>query len=241
MINLRKKILFLVIIFAFFIVGCKEKKENNIDVVKNNDVYSILKENNIDVSNSDIDDLNKTCYSIEELEKYFGKYSSMEQSVYNLKKEEYKYLTIENVKKIFPFSFIRENDNVFYSLYEVKEGGMYYIFWGIDSDDKLFVINSIYIKQLKKLEDFKKIIVGKSTFEDIINISSACEIVLNLSSHISSYCLLKDNTVLQVDYDYKKLQTANRLSYVVKSWEKKFFDEKLPTNLTKIYSSDLPK
>lgn len=128
MINLRKKILFLVIIFAFFIVGCKEKKGKNIDVVKNNDVYSILKENNIDVSNSDIDDLNKTCYSIEELEKYFGKYSSMEQSVYNLKKEEYKYLTIGNVKKVFPFSFIRENDNIFYSLYEVKEGGMYYIF-----------------------------------------------------------------------------------------------------------------
>ena len=241
MINVVKKILFLVIILAFFIVGCKEKKENNIDNVKNDDVYSILKENNIDISNIDIDDLNKTSYSIEELEKYFGKYSSMEQSVYNLQKEEYKHLTIENVKKDFPFSFIRENNNVFYSLYEVKEGGMYYIFWGIDSDDKLFVINSIYIKQLKDLEDFKKIVAGKTTFEDIINVSSACEILLNLSSHIPSYCLLSDNTILQINYDYKELQTTNRLNYIVKSWEIKSFDEKIPTNLTKIYSGDLPK
>lgn len=178
-----------------------EKKDNVngfIDILKNKYDMNINNSKNIESI--------KNKYSLEDLRNFFGVFSQQEIVFLNINAQTN--YTIKEVNKAFPIEIIRNNNDSLYSIYKVAEGGLYFVFYSIsypqnDIDDKkITVSNTLYINSLKKLDDFKEITIDKSDYSDILNISSATELILILSSNISSYTLLENGNLLKVTYKF---------------------------------------
>lgn len=200
-----KKIILIIIISIIatiiLVLNHIERKDNVnefIDILKNKYDMNINNSKNIESI--------KNKYSLEDLRNFFGVFSQQEIVFLNINAQTN--YTIKEVNKAFPIEIIRNNNDSLYSIYKVTEGGLYFVFYSIsypqnDIDDKkITVSNTIYINSLKKLDDFKEITIDKSDYSDILNISSATELILILSSNISSYTLLENGKLLKVTYKF---------------------------------------
>ncbi len=200
-----KKIILIIIISIIatiiLVLNHIERKDNVnefIDILKNKYDMNINNSKNIESI--------KNKYSLEDLRNFFGVFSQQEIVFLNINAQTN--YTIKEVNKAFSIEIIRNNNDSLYSIYKVTEGGLYFVFYSIsypqnDIDDKkITVSNTIYINSLKKLDDFKEITIDKSDYSDILNISSATELILILSSNISSYTLLENGKLLKVTYKF---------------------------------------
>ena len=150
-------------------------------------------------------------YSIADLQPYFEAASQWENNEY--KTEDYVYTTINEV---FPGGILREctSGRGHYTVYKVKEGGRFYIFWSTlnakTSDlssntfnpTKAIGIQTSYVLDLKEKTAFDCLIENESTAEDVIEIDPATQFTFARSSWITSISLLKDGSVLMIEYDY---------------------------------------
>ena len=186
--------------------GCK--KEDNMNTY--NQLGGFVIDNSISFASYESKE-----YAIETLKNYFGIYSSQERSSFGIYTDEDK-LDINNVNKYFPIDFIRQNENSFYSMYKVKEGGIYYVFWSVNLEN-VVALQSVYINKLKTESDFDSIEIGRSTCEDVFKIDPATELVLILSNGTYSYNRLENNQLLEIEYSFEKHQ--GREDLIVKSKE----------------------
>lgn len=141
-------------------------------------------------------------YSLKELEDFFANTSLNEEGVFGTA-DDTRNLTMREVHRKYPIECLRKNG---YSVYKVKEGGYFYVFWCNSTspdgttDDVVFF--TAYISALKKLDDFDAIKEGISTAEDVCRIDPTSELVFLLSNKTPSYGLLDDGMVLEICYSW---------------------------------------
>ena len=120
---------------------------------------------------------------------------------------------MKEINERFPIELTREND---YSVYKVKQGGYYYVFWintcimdtiaedGSEitySPEATMYFTAYLPGKHPSKSQFKKLTPGESTAQDIIAIDpNVCFDFLG-SSHDSSYSLLEDDWIAEVRYE----------------------------------------
>lgn len=209
--------------------SCNERNYDNMEI-------EFL--NNIPINNiMDVKSIKNSEYSLSQLNAYFGEYSLQELSVFDVEnnKEE---LEMKKVNAKFPIQFLRNNKGCYYSVYKVKEGGYYYVFWSIRDDKSLFVSDTFHIDNLKEKSDFNSIEIGSSTYDDVYSIDPSSELILILSNGVYSYSLLVNGELLEIEYNYVDIK--NRKDLIVQNINTVSKDSPIPTFLQYIFSEDLP-
>lgn len=223
------KILILFII-AISLIGCEKKMDEEyrtmqyeVDILNNE--YSLYIDNDVST------EIMKNSYKLSKLNEYFECYYSYKG--FN-KDFESKTLEISEINNAYPLEIIRINKNIIYTLYKVNEGGLFYVFFTLTDEDEIVIKDCVYIDELKMIDDFNTLENEHSTIDDVINISTATELKLNLSRGIFSYTLLKNNEILEIEYkevDYLGIKTLLVI-------DKKIV-KNAPTDLQYIYAKDL--
>ena len=119
----------------------------------------------------------------------------------------HKLLTITAVHEVFPIEIIRPEA---YSVYRVKEGGYYYVFWTMPYADDIdtnkgepTVYCTAYCSSPICSKDFDSVIKGKSTAFDVLGIDPYAELSFLQSNAIYSYSLLDSKTIVEIKYTHR--------------------------------------
>ena len=150
-------------------------------------------------------------------------------------------LTITSVHDVFPVEIIRSNA---YSVYKVKGGGYYYVFWALPYTDDIntdagepAVYSTVYYSSPIQKEVFGGL-TQNSTASDVIALDPYTEISLLQSSGVYSYSLINSETVVEIEYAFNNGIT-NHDSLYVQNIE--YIPRKnAPTVLGRILSKDFP-
>lgn len=184
-------------------------------------------------------------YSVQELRDFFGEVSLNESSVFGTEPDHLA-LTMADVNEKYPIECLRKNG---YSVYKVKEGGYFYVFWvntfdplseqGIKAEnDSAVPYFTAYLSSLKSASDFDAIKEGVSTAADVAKIDPAFELEFILSNETVSYSLLGNGFIMEVCYRYDgNLNSRNDL--IVKSMQIVSKDD-CASRLAAILEMDLP-
>ncbi len=189
-------------------------------------------------------------YDLQELESFFGEIPPSEHLGYQ-SSDSKSNLTINQVNERFPIECLRKNH---YVVYEVNEGGYFYVFWSLFIDpapakesghsaedaNNAFVYFSAYLSpySLKRVSDFNSIQEGVSTAKNVAEVDPAFELTFLLSNRTPSYSLLDDGTVMEICYSWSdNLNSRNDL--VVESKEV-ISKDKCPSKLASVLLADLP-
>lgn len=184
-------------------------------------------------------------YSVQELRDFFGEVSLNESSGFGTEPDHLA-LTMADVNEKYPIECLRENG---YSVYKVKEGGYFYVFWvntfdplseqGIKAEnDSAVPYFTAYLSSLKSASDFDVIKKGVSTAADVAKIDPAFELEFILSNETVSYSLLGNGFIMEVCYRYDgNLNSRNDL--IVKSMQIVSKDD-CASRLAAILETDLP-
>ena len=115
-------------------------------------------------------------------------------------------LSFNDVNQNYPVEVLRSGG---YSVYKVKQGGYYYVFWIQPFSDDLseaigspLVYFSSYLPDLKSLSEFDSLEIGKSTAKDVLQIDPSSELSFNRSTGVYSYTILENDTVLEIKYKH---------------------------------------
>ncbi len=231
--DMKTKII-IIIFLLLLTVGCAKRKNVDLSNLLTNQ-YNLSIDNN-----TKIDDLNLPNYSLEELNTYFTESSLLEIEHFalpnNLK-------SLEEVNTTYKIPIFRYHNNTLYSLYKVKQGGYYYVFFDVkDNKSKdLLISDTIYIKNLLTKDNFKNLQIGLSTYLDVQKISEATEL-FNKKNTFYSYSLLANNKVLVIEYLKEGNSKENLIIKRMKEEDIASLSEDVINNLhiTNIYSDDLP-
>lgn len=182
-------------------------------------------------------------YDIEELNNFFSDYSENEhigfQNNNNLLA-----LTINMVNQRFPIEILRSNG---YSVYKVKSGGYFYVFWlnpfnsnseSTQSIDEPIVYFTAYLPSSKEASDFDSLKAGVSTADDVALIDPSVELTFLMSSGIYSYSFLNKDSVMQIEYTYSG-EFKSRSDLIVKN-KTVLARETAPSRFASILLKDLP-
>ena len=181
-------------------------------------------------------------YSLQELRDFFGYRFSNEVDYHNEND-----LSINGVHARFPIECLRSGDGFSYTVYKVREGGYFYVFWVLTSDPfaskesesepGAAVYFAAYIEKGMQASDFDSLKEGVSTAEDVAQIDPAFEMMLLMSHATYSYSLLDDGTIMEIRYQRPK--SSNTRDLVIES--KSIVDkDKPPSKLASILPEDLP-
>lgn len=221
----------------------EETSHNQID--NHMDTAEFFTEDRIE-NTSRLSDILTVEYKMEDLEGFFGRASSNESVLSGVMTSD---VRIASANEKFPIECLRRTDDGFlYSVYRVKEGGLYYVFWAdifdnTDAKDTIVdwaVYFTAYLPTPIDLsaDDFETIMPNSSTAADIGRIDPNFELSFLLSSRIVSYSLLEDGTVIQICYDFDRtLETKEDL--IVTSKEILLAAD-TSSRLAAVYYYDLP-
>ena len=236
-----------------------ENKERNTIEVADPSEFVVIDGFEYDNSNS-LENILTTEYSLEELEAYFGRYYlSLRLYNKNINLDEAILpsghgFSWEAINSNFPVECLRYNQNYFYSVYKVKEGGLYYLFWNVDRKSILEALEgyreenqpsvasttSFYIKELSSVYDFK-IARGFTTAYDVFKMDTQME-MYNWNM-VYSYTFLDNGKVLEITYE--KPQYPQNLNPDLSDYKVLRYTivpkEKSASCLASILEKDLPK
>lgn len=220
----------LIMLLTFTSSGCIVEEREEMLVLSNTSTESIP-----------LTGVLKNTYHIEELREFFG--LAQNESSKRLLITEQELLTGKYVNETFPVACIRETTAPFsYSIYQVKEGGYFYVFWLKDSGTSLEQIENIkahfvtYITKRQTASDFDAIQVGSSSLAEVSAIDPARDLSLTMSKGVSTFSVLKDNTVLEILYEGSTEENLIVKSKDIISCEA----AQSATYLSLIYSEDFP-
>jgi len=119
-------------------------------------------------------------------------------------------LSLGFVEVFCPIEVLRENEGVLYTVYKIKEGGYWYLFWDIAGDYDViscemtsiypYVASVIYLKECKDARAFNALKIGQSTLKEVLEIDPYLEWD-DLGSYATySYSILNKDMMAVVQY-----------------------------------------
>ncbi len=184
-------------------------------------------------------------YGLKELQGYFGKYSpSYDKYISDTTPASSFYPS--HINMCFPIRCARSvalqygdgtTTTHYYTVYKVREGGHYYVFWNTRNDE-LGICYAGYLPETRSIEDFDSLIEYESDFDDVYAIDPSADMRIDSSGAPRSYHLLTTGELLKIEYKYTRLSGPEDL--IVTNMEV------LPANndvgyLAQVYEGDLPK
>lgn len=236
------------VIFSMFfsLLGC-DIEERQAPEINEFDPSMFMQTEYFEVDNiTPLDELITCEYELKDLKNFFG-------NMLDLKSDEISntqntnFFIWSEVNSSFPVQCVRYHNNVHYSVYKVKEGGYYYVFWMVpiakpaeiatpEQERDIKTIWSVYLDNFVSASAFKSIVKHYSTARDVLAIDPHME--LNLSgSTVASYSLLSDGRVLVIRYSFDKFDSLKDLIVVDIAIYKK---ESTASHLSAISMDDLP-
>lgn len=226
---MKSRMIIPLLLLTLGICGCVSTYTEATSVTRTSEMTVVSKEKDIgflqfgDIlinNDSDLSTCFTTDYCLAELQDWFPKYNREETYVLHPDLLLTPRPTFEEVNEHFPVECLRSNPMapmVYYSVYRVKEGGYYYVFWGnipnpYAHDDYTppsvvtgaDVFYSVYIRERHKLEDFSTITIGKSTAADVAEIDPSLELRFARNAGPYSCSLLEDGRALLFYYPWYK-------------------------------------
>lgn len=189
---------------------------------------------------------NSKQYSLEELTSFFGKYPTNEFNVYNASTliDDWRYYCNNRFKAaciFFDIQLVRQVGDIYYCVFNIQEGGTYYVFWkDYYKDNNPLPVHSMYISYLKEINAFDELIPGTNTAVDVAAISSAVEIRFINYGNTESYTLLKNGNFLKITYEdcdeiksredlvIKKIEEIDKQGCSIESYLKAIYEMDLP-------------
>lgn len=119
------------------------------------------------------------------------------------------YYYMDEIIECFPVECFRLNNRHYYIVYRVEEGGYFYVFFNpayvmtYDPDPNPRMSTAIYLRKPMKASAFSEVTIGKTTLQEIAEIDPSLEINFWFSRGPSSYSLLSDGRLLEIDYHTK--------------------------------------
>ena len=223
----------IILFTCFFIIlnifnGCKKQESEQTEMTSINGFHSD--------NTKTLDSMQLETYELEDLKNYFGGFSAQERSFYQLTTNT-ENLKIENLDKLFRIECLRFNKNSYYSIFNVKNGGLYYVFWEHHKSNTLIATFTCYISSLRNNHDFDGLQMGVDTYNNVLKIDPSSELVLILSNGIYSYSILNNKKMMRIEYQINEDLTG-RDSFIVKN--KKIVDRtQTGTYLSSILDQDL--
>lgn len=264
---MKKRQIFCFVIVLVFLSACGNKtiidssswRTDSSDTVSLTvDTTSVTKEmdNNLDRKRyywddqKPLEELLSKAYNLDEIDSFFQLYYTVRDSVLTEKSSK-QTLMFYDVDQHFPIEVLR---NGMYSVYRIKEGGYYYVFWypplwqGIPQrepdaplQDILAVELTAYIPSCDRQLDFSTARWGSGTLEDVRTIDPYFEFDIKRSSGPTTYSYLNSHEVLEIRY--KQSQEIESYSQLV-IMEKRIIDRQSAggkTCFSSILQEDLPK
>lgn len=211
-----KKFVAIICVAVLLCSGCNRKKESS----KNGNKITNKKSNVIEEKTEVIwggfmtDNSTSLCrllteeYSCEELKEFFLKCNRNDKSNVDT------LLSFTQVNEKFPIEVLRKNNHSVYSVYKVKEGGYFYVFWADTAQDALgepIVYFSAHIESVINENLFLTLKIGRSTAIDVQKIDPSFELDFLRSSGTFSYSLLNENEIMEIQYmdDWESCEHKN--------------------------------
>lgn len=145
----------------------------------------------------------KNAYSIMDFEKYFGKYSLGVYHAGFRERETEGSLKIKDIEKQFAVEIIRSSKKMHYTVYRIKEGGYYYIFWFNGTDNEIYAFDTFYISSSNYVSDiskYKKI----QNIDELLALYPYTEIEIKADYGSDSYNIMSKSELVSIKYDYLK-------------------------------------
>lgn len=244
--HLRIIVIGVLICMIFSLFGC-DIKEKEASMIIERDPSMFMQTEYFVIDNiSPLDELLTYEYELKILKDFFGNMLDLENDEIS-NAQSIIHHTWKEVNSKFPVQCVRYHNNVHYSVYKVKEGGYYYVFWMVpiikpveiatpEQEGDIKIISSIYLDNLVSVSAFKSVAKHHATARDVLEIDPHMELVW-VSSTVSSYSLLTDGRVVVIDYFYDKLDTLKDLIVVDIAIYKK---SSVASKLAAISMDDLP-
>ncbi|MDR0890015.1 MAG: hypothetical protein LBM28_05140 [Oscillospiraceae bacterium] len=196
-----------------------------------------------------LDEILTKKYPLEELYDFFGEIPEIEGSGY----DEFEYkpdLSIQHVDERFPIECFRTKE---YVVYEVSEGGYFYVFLSLDdfqpntaqnhpsqNANSASVHFTAYLDSSspRTASDFDSLQIGVSTAEDVAKIDPALQMMFVYSSRTPSFSLLSDGSIMEICYSWDG-GFESRSDLIVESMEVYPEGERW-CSLEKVFPEDLP-
>ena len=181
-----------------------------------------------------ISDIIMEKYSISHLRDYFGIQFQNEYLVLD-KDDNACFRNLSQAHQVFPIQCMRHSRDQYYTVYQVLEGGFYYIFWDTPANkfDEPSVYFAAYFFKIPEAREFDVLKAGVSTADDVHQIDANFYLSFLMSSGIRSYSLLKDGTIMKIEY--------NRVEELEKRSDLLFKGGKIIKRETSIFAAILSK
>lgn len=129
------------------------------------------------------------------------------------------YAKLEEINARFPLECTRlsEGEGIrreFYTVYQITEGGRFYLFWIMTDTQSMVAYSGIYIPKMLPYEAFDSIIPGKSTFGDVVSLDPSTELDFFSGGGLRSATRLQDGTYLTLYYDIEQ-QVETIKDYII--------------------------
>lgn len=246
MIKLIVKIIGLLVLILL-LSSCNKDNQSNKQIV-NKDVI-------IADDTTEIADAITVEYDIKDLKEFFGSDSDVQIGYSTFLNS----LSMREVNDKYPIEILRSSK---YTIYKIKEGGYFFVFWirTFDPDtyysysfeeseklkneiscdmDNYSVYFTTYITSLSKAADFIHIKEKISTARDVALIAPSMEFAFDMSSCISSYTILENNMIMEVRYH--NIDPNQELSEAVVQEKTIVKREDSCSNFSDVLDKDLPK
>ncbi len=200
-----------ILLILIILSGC-EKKEVAIEETAEETPIPLVWIEDIPVDNeTPLEQLLSVDYPLSELRNWFPEFSVQEISRFH----RYEYFNLplfSEVNERFPIQCLRWNYKRFYTIYKVREGGYFYVFWMTSSfpksdlsepvriEGEIIVSSCYYLNERPSESVFSSLVPGVSTGADVKAIDPELEWSLLNSSWDRSYSLLDDGRILTVYY-----------------------------------------
>lgn len=193
-------------------------KEKTLIEVDKSKIHGVKDLDSVVNNKDDIDSLLKRQYDLNDLNKYFGTVDNYYFTASNLHSHYDNTFKLASV--LFDIECLRKAEDRYYSIFNVQQGGYYYVFWekaGVDNKDHVpeYII---YIRELKGTEDYESLIIGKSTAEDVYAVNNAFELHFMEFGRPYSYSLLDNGDFLKITYESRD-ELESRKDLVIEEME----------------------
>lgn len=244
-------VVFFLVLLCILLTACFSKQESASGYEIDVDYY--IKTKGFEINNdTPLNDLLTTEYELSDLYHFFGENICEGDRIIALNNSENLPMprTWEDVNQRFPVQCLRYYKNTHYSVYKVKNGGYFYVFWNVPIlnppymeslyDMTTHVITtrtSVYIDQLPTIFSFWSIAKGQTTAGDVEKIDPCMELDL-LSSSVKSYSRLQSGKILVIYYDHRVIE--NKADLIVDKIEIKS-NSCITASIAAIHTEDIPK